>query len=47
MVGIVGFKMGGSKWCRPYVVVHGIGGLLADCLCVGMVAYVQGKVRLP
>ena len=23
--------MGGSKWCQPYVVVHGIGGWLLVC----------------
>ena len=38
--------MGESKWCRPYVVVHGIGGLLVGCLCVGLVGCVKGKVGL-
>lgn len=28
------------------MVVHGIGGLVADCLYVGLVAYVQGRARL-
>ena len=28
------FMMGGNRWCQPYVVMHGIGGLLADYLCV-------------
>ena len=46
MVGRVGFIMGGSRWCRPYVVVHGIGGLVASCLCVSWVAYVQGRSGL-
>ena len=27
------------------MVVHGIGGLVASCLCVGLVACVQGKTR--
>ena len=40
------FMMGGSRWCQPYVVVHDIGGLVASCLCVGLVACVQGKTRL-
>ena len=26
--------------------VHSIGGLVADCLCVGLVACVQGKAGL-
>ena len=40
------FMMSGSTWCRPYVVVRGISGLVVDCLCVGLVAYVQGKAGL-
>ena len=47
MVGKVGFKMSGSRWCQPLSDVHGIGGLMASCLCVGLVACVQGRVRLP
>ena len=35
--------MGNSRWCRSYVVVHGIGGLVVGSLCVGLVARVQGK----
>ena len=27
------FMMGGSMWCRPYVVVRGISGLVVGCLC--------------
>ena len=33
MVGRVGFKMGGSRWCQPLSDVHGIGGLMVSCLC--------------
>ena len=40
------FMMGSSTWCRPYVVVRGINGLVASCLCVGLVACVQGRVGL-
>ena len=47
MVGRVGFMMGGSKWCQPYVVVQLICGLVAGCLCVGYVACVQDKVGQP
>ena len=35
--------MGNSRWCWPYVMVHGIGGLVVGSLCVGLVAWVQGK----
>ena len=37
--------IGGNMWCWPYAVVHGIGGLVAGFLCVGLVALVKGKVR--
>ena len=47
MVGRVGFKMGGSNGVNPGVMVHGIGGLMASCLCVGLVACVQGRAGLP
>ena len=36
--------MGSNRWCWPYVVVHGIGGLVVSSLCVGLVARVQCKV---
>ena len=38
--------MGSSRWCLPYVVVHGIGGLDVGSLCVGLVAGMQGRVGL-
>ena len=47
MVGKVGFKMDGSKCCQPLSDVHNIGGLMASCLCVGLVACVQGWAGLP
>ena len=39
--------MGGNRWGHPYVIVHDIGGLLANCLYVGLVACVQGRAGLP
>ena len=40
------FMMGDREWCQPYVMVHDISGLLVDCLCVGLVACVQGRTGL-
>jgi len=38
--------MGKNRWCRPCVMVYDIGGLLAGCLCVGLVAYVKSRAEL-
>ena len=43
MVGRFGFHDGRQQ----VMVVHGISGLLANCLCVGLVAYVLGRAGLP
>ena len=37
---------GSNRWCWPYMVVHGIGGLVVGSLCVGLGARVQGRVGL-
>ena len=41
MAGRVSLKMGGSRWCQPLSDVHGIGGLMADCLCMDLIACVK------
>ena len=38
--------IGNSRWCWPYVVVHGIGGLVISSLCMDLVAGVQSMAGL-
>ena len=38
--------MGSSRWCWPYVIVHGMVAWLVAALYVGLVAWVQGSVGL-
>lgn len=47
IVGRVGFKMGGNSGVNLRVMVNGIGGLMASCLCAGLEACVQGRAGLP
>ena len=41
MAGKVSLKMGDSRWCQPLSDVHGIGGLMADYLCMDSMACVK------
>ena len=38
--------MSSNRWCCPYVVVHGMGGLVVGSLCGGLVAGVQDRAGL-